>query len=143
MIMIANLHKYCQFKLTIDAANRVSPAVIWNDNLTAQNIAHGEMTLNRIKHVDALSKHSGIRYHWIRELILAGLIELKHVSSSDNESNLSDLFTKPLKRVIHNRLSNKVMNSNKNQMKSNFALNHEYTTTINDEIDKLIYRIGA
>lgn len=116
------------------------PAVIWNDNLTAQNIAHGEMTLNRMKHVDALSKHSGIRYHWIRELILAGLIELKHVSSSDNES---DLFTKPLGRQVHERLKTKVMNTNKNQMKSNFVLNYEYTTTINDEIDKLIYRIGA
>ena len=28
-----------------------------NDNITAQNLAQGEATLNRMKHIDALSKH--------------------------------------------------------------------------------------
>jgi hypothetical protein len=77
-----------------------------------------------MKHIDALSKHSGIRYHWIRELILEGLIELKHVSSEMNES---DLFTKPLGGNIHERLRMKVMNKKMtnvvdkvNEMKANF-----------------------
>ena len=121
------------------------PAVLLNDNVTAQNLANGEMTLNRTKHIDALSKHSGIRYHWIRELIIAGLIELKHVSSLNNES---DLFTKPLGSTIHERLKTKVMNkkTDKNEpikeTSSNFSMNYEFTTSIDDELKSLIFTNG-
>ena len=117
-----------------------------NDNITAQNLAHGEMTLNRMKHIDALSKHSGIRYHWIRELILAGLIELKHVSS---ENNQSDLFTKPLSRIIHERLRGKVMNIQLNEkdkqsiMEAAVCFEPERTSTVEERLIALMIEIGA
>ena len=100
---------------------------------------------NRTKHIDALSKHSGIRYHWIRELIIAGLIELKHVSSLNNES---DLFTKPLGSTIHERLKTKVMNKKTDENEptketsSNFSMNYEFTTSIDDELKSLIFTNG-
>ncbi len=123
------------------------PAILLNDNITAQNLAHGEMTLNRMKHIDALSKHSGIRYHWIRELITQGLIELQHVSSVMNES---DLFTKPLGGIIHSRLKAKVMNDKEmnkceqhTEIRANFSVNYEFTTSIDDEINTTIINNGA
>lgn len=85
------------------------PALLKNDNITAQNIATGEATLNRMKHIGAMSKHMGVRYHWIRELIDANIIVLVHEKS---ENNQSDLMTKPLKRVIHDRLTKLVTNNN-------------------------------
>ena len=120
-----------------------------NDNITAQNLADGEMTLNRMKHIDALKKHSGVRFHWIRELIADGLIELKHVSSQDNQS---DLFTKPLSRVIHERLRDKVMNSTRIKLKDKEKyesldaftwFQKETGTTIEIEINSLMAQIGA
>ena len=126
--------------------NFPAPATLLNDNITAQNLAHGEMTLNRMKHIDALSKHSGIRYHWIRELILAGLIELKHVSS---ENNQSDLFTKPLSRIIHERLRGKVMNIKLNEinkqsiMEAAVCFEPERTSTVEERLIALMIEIGA
>ena len=110
-----------------------------------KNLANGEMTLHRTKHIDALSKHSGIRYHWIRELIIAELIELKHVSSLNNES---DLFTKPLGSTIHKRLKTKVMNKKTDENEptketsSNFSVNYKFTTSIDDELKSLIFTNG-
>ena len=113
------------------------PAILLNDNITAQNLAAGEMTLNRMKHIDAMKKHAGVRFHWIRELIADGLIELKHVSSEDNQS---DLFTKPLTRVIHERLRDKVMN---NSIEAFTCFQKEIGTTIEIEINSLMVQIGA
>ena len=91
-----------------------SPALLRNDNMTAQNIANGKAELKRMKHIDAFSKHTGIRYHWIKELIEAGLIRLVHEKT---ETNQSDLMTKPLKRIIHERLSKLVMNTDRETTK--------------------------
>ena len=66
-----------------------------------------------------------------------GLIELKHVSSEDNQS---DLFTKPLSRVIHERLRDKVMN---NTMNAFTCFEKEATRTIDCEITDLMVQIGA
>ena len=117
-----------------------------NDNITAQNLAQGEATLNRMKHIDALSKHMGIRYHWIRELIDAKLIELKHVSSAENEG---DLFTKPLGKVTQNALRNKVMNMENTSTNTIHAGNaicgkhHSFETTIDMEIVNSMVALGA
>ena len=90
-----------------------------------------------------------MRFHWIRELIADGLIELKHVSSQDNQS---DLFTKPLSRVIHERLRDKVMNSTRKKLKDKEKyesldaftwFQKETGTTIEIEINSLMAQIGA
>ena len=102
-----------------------------------------------MKYIDALKKHSGVRFHWIRELIADGLIELKHVSSEDNQS---DLFTKPLSRIIHERLRDKVMNNSEEKLsesKDNHTIDaftcfeEETSTSIGLEIDNLMVTIGA
>jgi len=122
------------------------PAILMNDNITAQNLAQGEATLNRMKHIDALSKHMGIRYHWIRELIDAKLIELKHVSSAENEG---DLFTKPLGKVTQNALRNKVMNMENTSTNTIHAGNaicgkhHSFEATIDMEIVNSMVALGA
>ena len=84
-----------------------------------------------------MKKHAGVRFHWIRELIADGLIELKHVSSEDNQS---DLFTKPLTRVIHERLRDKVMN---NSIDAFTCFQKEIGTTIEIEIKSLMVQIGT
>ena len=120
------------------------PAILMNDNITAQNLAQGKATLNRMKHIDALSKHMGVRYHWIRELIDAKLIELKHVSSSENEG---DLFTKPLGKVIQNALRDKVMNTeNTETIDAGNVIcgkDHSIGTMIDMEIVNSMVALGA
>jgi len=75
------------------------PACLYNDNKTAESIANEEAKVKRTKHIHA-------RYHWIREHIKAGTIKLVHVSTLDN---LADLWTKPLGRIVFERLSEAVM----------------------------------
>ena len=78
-------------------------------------------------------------------MIIAELIELKHVSSLNNES---DLFTKPLGSTIHERLKTKVMNIKTDENEptketsSNFSVNYEFTTSIDDELKSLIFTNG-
>ena len=42
------------------------------------------------------SKHIDIRYHFIREKILSGFVDLQYVPSEDN---VADLMTKPFSKV--------------------------------------------
>lgn len=60
------------------------PIVIKTDSNNAMSIA-------KIERINARTKHIDIRYHFIRELIRIGVIELARVSSADN---LSDCMTK-------------------------------------------------
>lgn len=76
------------------------PAIIRNDNLTAQGIAKGEAKLQRTKHIDT-------KYHFIREAIQLGIVDLIHVP---REINISDMFTHPLGASLHKSQSAIVMN---------------------------------
>ena len=53
--------------------------------------------------VNKHSKHIEVRYHWIRDAVRKGILSPSHVPS---ESNISDIFTKPLDRISHARLTN-------------------------------------
>jgi len=77
-----------------------SPALIRNDNLTAQGIAKGEAKLQRTKHIDT-------KYHFIREAIELGIVDMIHVP---REVNISDMFTHPLGPTLHQRQSKEVLN---------------------------------
>jgi len=42
------------------------------------------------------SKHIDTRYHYIRECVADGVVEVKHISADDQ---LADILTKPLARI--------------------------------------------
>ena len=61
------------------------------------------MTGNPVQH--SLTKHISIRYHFIREQVLEGTIELHFVPT---DQQLADIFTKPLPEATFNRLVNEL-----------------------------------
>ncbi|GKB63342.1 retrovirus-related pol polyprotein from transposon TNT 1-94, partial [Tanacetum coccineum] len=67
---------------------------IFYDNPSAISISNNPILHSRTKHID-------IRYHFIRDYILKGDIELHFIST---EYQLADLFTKPLDKPTFTRL---------------------------------------
>jgi hypothetical protein len=67
------------------------PALLWNDNAGAIALTKNAKHNSRVKHID-------IRYHYIRERVEEGDIEVRHVNSANN---LADMFTKQLSRLLH------------------------------------------
>ena len=65
------------------------PVPIYCDNQSAINISKNPVMHSRTKHID-------VCYHFIREHVLNGNVELEFVPSSDQ---LADIFTKPLSRA--------------------------------------------
>ena len=60
--------------------------VIGVDNQSAIKLSKNPASHQRTKHID-------IKYHFIRDIISKGLVELHYIQSQDN---IADLFTKPL-----------------------------------------------
>lgn len=58
--------------------------VIYNDNQSAHKIAANKMMHNRTKHID-------IKYHFIRECILANKVEIRYMST---DKMIADILTK-------------------------------------------------
>ena len=69
------------------------------DNKSAIFVADNLVNNSRSKHID-------IRYHFVRERVHEGLIEILHVASEDN---LADWFTKPLTTEVFVRLRSRIM----------------------------------
>ena len=69
------------------------PTLLYNDNQGSVTLAHNPSHHPRTKHID-------IKYHWIREQITNGSINLKHC---DTSSNIADIMTKSLGKNIHNQ----------------------------------------
>ena len=84
-----------------------SPAILRCDNRTAINMANGEVALKRTKHIDAFKKFTGVKYHWIRELVQSGIIALQHVAGRDNQA---DILTKPNQKSTFCSASKKLLN---------------------------------
>ena len=61
------------------------------------------MTGNPVQH--SLTKHISIRYHFIREQVLEGIIELHFVPT---DQQLADIFTNPLPEATFNKLVNEL-----------------------------------
>jgi hypothetical protein len=59
------------------------------DNMSAIALCKNPVFHDRSKHIDT-------KYHYIRENVESGKIELEHVSTTDQ---LADLLTKPLGRI--------------------------------------------
>jgi hypothetical protein len=71
----------------------VTPAPLFVDNVGAIFIAKNATTKGRTKHMD-------IRFHFVREQIEEGNLEIRFVRSEDN---VADIFTKNTSRATFNR----------------------------------------
>ena len=88
--MIVGLrHKLRMFGVPIEG-----PANIYCDNQgVVKNTSLAESTLSK--------KHNAVNYHAVCEACAAGIMR---VAKEPNETNLADLFTKPLSRLHRERL---------------------------------------
>jgi hypothetical protein len=72
---------------------------IWCDNQsTIALVKDAGVFHSRTKHID-------LRYHYIREMLEQGQLQLKHVAS---EENLADIFTKSLPKAAHRKLCSRL-----------------------------------
>jgi len=82
----------------LDYGLEFSKIPIYCDNQSA--IA---MTGNPVQH--SMTKHISIRYHFIREHVMEGIVELHFVPT---DQQLADIFTKPLCKATFTRLVNEL-----------------------------------
>ena len=73
---------------------RNEPIKIYIDNQAAKNMAENPVNHERTKHID-------IQYHFIRQVVGAGVVQLYYVNT---KSNISDLLTKAVKRSVFQKL---------------------------------------
>ncbi len=66
------------------------------DNNSCIKIAQNDEFHQRTKHID-------VKYHFIREALEKGIVEIKRV---DSKENIADIFTKPLGKVQFEKLRN-------------------------------------
>jgi hypothetical protein len=69
------------------------PTSLYCDNQGTVSCTHDPQSHSRMKHID-------IRAHFIRDSVNKRLIDVHHIPGTENPS---DLLTKPLQRVIHNK----------------------------------------
>ena len=74
--------------------------MIKSDNIGALFIIDNDQVSNRTKHID-------VRHHFIKDLRKNGDIEVEHVKSEDN---VSDILTKNTSTEIFNKLSGRILN---------------------------------
>ena len=69
------------------------PAILWNDNVGAVLLSKNTKHNTRVKHIN-------IHYHYIRDCVSDGDIDVHHLPSTEN---LTDMLTKQLPQVTHER----------------------------------------
>jgi hypothetical protein len=70
----------------------IQPTVMYSDNQATSVLAHGQGDYRRAKHID-------IRYHFIRDHLGCGTLEIAYIPS---EKQLADFLTKALPTAKHN-----------------------------------------
>ena len=69
----------------LDLQDPLRPTPLYIDNESARSLAH-----NPVHH--ARSKHIDVKFHWLREQVLAGVLTVTHVDTNDQKA---DMLTKP------------------------------------------------
>lgn len=80
-------------RLLIELGEEVDSMKLFNDNNGALSLAMNPIYHSRTKHID-------VRYHFVREIVESGLLEIRHVAS---EEMPADILTKALSRYKHER----------------------------------------
>lgn len=88
VIYLYNLLKYFNFNLNLNI-NLNKPLIYINNN-AAISLVENQVFYKKTKHIDII-------YHYTRDLIKRGLINIKYIPLEDN---LTDWFTKPVKRSL-------------------------------------------
>jgi hypothetical protein len=83
-------------KMALEELNveRKEPIKIFIDNQAAKAMAENPINHERTKHID-------IQYHFIREVVTSGLVDLYYINTT---KNISDLLTKAPKRSVFAKL---------------------------------------
>ena len=74
--------------------NIATPVPLFGDNQAALKFAEERCVNDRVKHID-------LRHHWLLRHVEEGLIQMNFVGT---EENIADLFTKPLRLDVMDRL---------------------------------------
>ncbi len=77
----------------------VKKIILFGDNQGAISLAEAARVTKRSKHVQ-------VRYHWIREQIANGVMELKYVQT---DQQIADCLTKPLSKMKFNYFRSKMV----------------------------------
>lgn len=81
-------------QLLADLGHPQPCVTLHEDNRSAINLAHNPAHHFRTKHID-------VRYHYVREVIKEGIVDLKWISSREQ---IADILTKPLPTAVFNQL---------------------------------------
>lgn len=76
-----------------------TPYVLWCDNSSAIALANNPVFHARTKHIE-------VDYHFIREKVLARVVQVLHIGTA---AQIADIFTKPLSRARFQLLKDKLM----------------------------------
>ena len=77
---------------------------VLNFMLNCDNQGSIALAKNPIKH--QRTKHIDIKYHFIRDQISKGIVEISYIPS---EYNVADVFTKPVSSIRLNKFRNKLI----------------------------------
>lgn len=66
---------------------------------------HSTISLSKDFQFHSQSKHINIQHHFICDKVSNGTVKLKYIPSTEN---ITDLLTKPLDQMLHERLSQEV-----------------------------------
>ena len=69
------------------------PLILWEDNQSCIHLSHNPKDHRRSKHIDR-------QYHYVRDQIIAGTIDLAKINT---KLNCADIFTKPLGKSDHEK----------------------------------------
>jgi histone deacetylase 1/2 len=72
------------------------PSILWCDNLGATYLTANPVFHARMKHIE-------VDFHFVRERVAAGLLDVRFISTNDQ---LADVFTKPATRQMLDRFKN-------------------------------------
>jgi histone deacetylase 1/2 len=72
------------------------PPILWCDNLGATYLTANPVFHARMKHIE-------VDFHFVREQVAAGLLDVRFISTNDQ---LADVFTKPATRQMLDRFKN-------------------------------------